>query len=111
MPPSGVAFPAMCLWKIFPSLGVSCPADFPSEGRSLEDPAPKIKQVDLCSGICRSFSSILLGKGFKLRGVLQYGTGEEMHAIPDILTSAVLPQPTVPWLQFLWLLLQRWGKE
>lgn len=39
-----------------------------SEGReSLEDPAPQnLKQVDLCSGICRSFSSILPEKGFKL---------------------------------------------
>lgn len=68
MPPSGAAFPGMFLWEIFPIVGVSCPADSLSEGReSLEDPAPQnLKQVDLCSGICRSFSSILPEKGFKL---------------------------------------------
>lgn len=46
---------------------------------------PKIKQVDLCSSICRSFSGILPGKGFKLRGILQYGTGEEMCVIAGTL--------------------------
>lgn len=50
-------------------------------------------------------------KRFKLRGILQYGAGEEMRVIPDILPPAVLPQPNVPRLQLLRLLLQRWGKE
>lgn len=43
--------------------------------------------------------------------MLQYGTREEMRVIPDILPPAVLPQPTLPGLQLLWLRLQRWGKE
>lgn len=112
MPPSGAAFLGMFLWEIFPVLGVSCPSDSPSDGReSLEDPAPQNKASRSLLRHLQELFWSFAWKRFKLRGILQYGAGEEMRVIPDVLPPAVLPQPNVPRLQLLRLLLQRWGKE